>query len=86
MNAELCSPGPATPIQVVPLPQQKPREASKSCPNTATIRVMHPFEAAKSSCEPQLASETLKSVPASTQVCTSFCLAYCEDYVFFVYT
>jgi hypothetical protein len=72
VNAELCSPGPATPMQVAPLPLQKPREASTPCPSNATTGATHSFESAKTSSELQLASGTPTSMPTYAQVCTSF--------------
>jgi hypothetical protein len=68
VKAALCSPGPATPLQVAPLLQQKPREASTSCPNSATTRSTHSCEAAKTSSELQLASGTPTSLPTCAQV------------------
>ncbi|KAG0565240.1 hypothetical protein KC19_8G175300 [Ceratodon purpureus] len=67
LKSELCSPGPVTPMQVASLPQQKPRETSTSCPESATTWSTHSFEAAKTSCELQSASGTPQSLPAAIQ-------------------
>ena len=83
MKAELCFPGPATPMQVASVSQQKLREASASCPNSAPIGSLHSFEASKASCQLHLASGNSKFLLPFTQLCSrSYCYVVCESHAF----
>ncbi|XP_024356734.1 uncharacterized protein [Physcomitrium patens] len=71
VKSELSSPGPATPMQAAPLPQQKPRESNKTCPIISNTGATHASQPAKAESEPKLAARPLNSSTSTQDVVLS---------------